>query len=506
LSALGLHAQALADYAQAVALDPTSYLAYLGYGNGLYILDRYEEALAAYEHAIALKPDDCQAYANHGNALKKLNRHDDALISYERGLALKPDEVELLCNHGGVLAALRRYDEALASCNRAIELRPGYIPAHEIRAEILTALERHAEALASFCHVIQLDSARPDAYCNYGVALCNLGRLEPAMAAFEQALALDPEHAATQFGKAWALLQLGDYAKGFALYEWRLRGGARHKFREFTQARWRGETVTGQTLLLHAEQGLGDNTQFLRYLPLVKEKAARVVLELPKTLWPLLGALADGLTVVEPGSALPRFDLHCPFMSLPFALGTTLATVPAQIPYLTLPAERLPRWRARLPSSARPRVGLVWSSSTPHPHARKRNIELERFASLLQVEGFSFVSLQVEYHACDLNALARLPIERIDHLLADFGDTAAAIEQCDLVISIDTSVAHLAGALGKPLWLLLPLVADWRWLQERADSPWYPTARLFRQQQDGDWESVITRIAKELRALKASLT
>jgi tetratricopeptide (TPR) repeat protein len=373
---------------------------------------------------------------------------------------------------------------------------------HYNRARWLTNLDRRPdEALTSYEHTIALLPDYARAHHGRGLALRNVGRMEEALAAHERAVELDPDNAIFQFGKGWQLLQLGDYANGFPLFEWRFRGGVRAKFREFRQPQWRGETAARQTLLLYAELGLGDNTQFVRYLPLAKARVGHVVLELPRTLWPLLGAMADGITLVEPGAALPEFDLHCVFMSLPYALGTTLNSVPAQVPYLTAPVERLPAWRARLPKTARVRVGLVWASSSTHYVAAKRNVQLTSLAPLLATEGVDFVSLQVQYRADDLPLLAQLPIERIDGAITDFGDTAAAIEQCDLVISVDTSVAHLAGALGKPVWVLLPFIADWRWLWNRNDSPWYPTARLFRPSRRDDWEDVIAKVARELAAL-----
>jgi hypothetical protein len=238
----------------------------------------------------------------------------------------------------------------------------------------------------------------------------------------------------------------------------------------------------------------------LRYLPLVKARGARVILELPDSLAPLLGPHGAGVDVVRKGAPLPAFDVHCPLMSLPLAFGTTIDTVPAAVPYLFAPPERIARMAARLPRSGALRVGLVWSGKPSHKNDHNRSIPLARLRPLLDVPGTSFVSLQREYRDADLGALADLPILRLDDAIADFADTAAVIESLDLVVAVDTAVAHLAGALGKPLWLLLSHVQDWRWLIGRGDSPWYPTAHLFRQGLEGDWAPVIAQVAAALAA------
>jgi tetratricopeptide (TPR) repeat protein len=473
LSALGRHAEALLDYEHAITLKPHHHFSHFGRGNELDALGRHEEALASYERAIALDPNYVAAYCNRGNVLESLERYEEAILSYEQGIARDPNVAMLHYNRGRVLALLNRYEEALASYDHALTLQPNYVSSHHNRSNVLY----------------------------------NLGQMEAAMLAIERAVALAPQHASSRFSQALLQLTLGDYANGFASYEWRLRGGAPVRPGGFTQARWYGEAITDKTILLHAEYGLGDTIQMLRYLPLVKARAAKVIVELPQTLHPLLGPLAEGLEVLAMDAALPHLDVHCPLMSLPLAFDTRLDGIPAQTPYLSAPRERSFKWQARLPRHAKPRVGLVWSTSrNPYLNAKARNMPLECLAPLLHVEGIAFVSLQKEYRDCDLPALARLPLERLDADLSDFGDTAAAIEQCDLVISVDTAVAHLAGALGKPVWVLLPFVADWRWLLERDDSPWYPSARLFRQRKMGDWDGLIAEVREALSTWHPDIT
>ncbi|MDR2212709.1 MAG: tetratricopeptide repeat-containing glycosyltransferase family protein, partial [Pseudomonadales bacterium] len=488
-----------------IALHPGYVDAHLGRGNALNALGRHEEALAGYTRAIELGSENFLAHYSACGLLEKLGRYEDALASYDKLLALKPDCAEAYHDRGVILERLGRYDAALHSFDRTIALRPDYAETHRCRAIALEKSGRYAEALESCNRAIALKPDYAPAYYSRGVSLERLGRQHDALTSFDRAVTLDPHYAPAQFAKGAVLLRLGDYGAGWELYEWRLRGGVPLKHldpRKLKQPQWRGEALGGQTILLYCEQGLGDSMQMLRYLPRIKAEAARVILDLPKTLQPLLGELASGITVVvERGVVLPRFDLQCSLMSLPLACGTRLDTIVAQVPYLSAPDERLPAWRARLPRRASLRVGLVWSGGIANPNDHNRSIALERLAPLLALEGVSFISLQKEYRDADLPALARLPIERIDADIADFGDTAAAIEQCDLVIAVDTAVVHLAGALGKPVWVLLPYVADWRWLLDRDDSPWYPTARLFRQHGIGDWEGVIAELVTRLRNL-----
>ncbi|MDR0779202.1 MAG: tetratricopeptide repeat protein, partial [Pseudomonadales bacterium] len=496
--------EAIADYDALIARQPDHAEAYNNRGAALCALNRDAEALASFTHAVALKPSSMNLLTNRGMILGKLNRHAEALEVLDRVVTLAPDVADGHHLRGITLARLGHPHAALESFDRASALTPNAVPVHHQRGLTLGMLDRFEEALVSYDRVITLAPNFARAHHERGKLLTLLGRYAEGLESFSRASALDPRTPVLQFDRGLSLLRLGDYANGLTLYEWRwLKWDAERGpqwRRQLTQPQWCGETAQDKTLLLHAEQGLGDSLQMLRYLPLVKAKAARIILELPKTLHAVLGTIAAGITVVEIGQPLPSFDLHCALMSLPFAFGTRLDTIPAQVPYLTPPPARLPQWNERLPRSALPRVGLVWSASSHNPYSSYRSMALERLAPLFNIPGLTFVSLQVEYNEQDLPALARLPIERLDAALTDFGDTAAAIACCDLVISVDTSIPHLVGALGKPLWLLLPYIVDWRWLLERSDSPWYPTARLFRQSSRGDWDSVITDVATALSA------
>ena len=443
--------------------------------------------------------DFINALFGHGNALYALGRFDEALASYERLAALAPGSPEVLNNRGNTLLALRRPADALASYDAALALTPGEPLAHNNRGNALLDLNRAQEALASFDRALALKADYADALVNRGNALQALLRNDEALASFERALLLDPDLADAHWNKGLLHLLLGDFERGWPGYEWRLRRAATPA-RDFKRPQWRGEDIRGKTILLHAEQGFGDSIQFLRYVPMVAQRGAKIILELPDALVLLVAAL-DGVTaIVNRDQPRSHFDLHCPLMNLPLAFGTTLATIPPPGDVLRVPAERLDIWRAHLPRNATPRVGIVWSGKPTHGNDHHRSIALAQLAPLLQTPGLEFVSLQREVRAADAATLAKFPIPRLEEHLTDFADTAAAIAQLDLVIAVDTAVAHLAGTLSKPVWILLPQVPDWRWLMDRDDSPWYPTARLFRQPKTGDWASVIARLQQELRA------
>ena len=466
LQELGRHGEALASYDRALGLQPNDAAAHYNRGNVLQDLGRYEEAVSSYDRAIALRPDLERAFFNRGNALQNLKRFAEAMVSYDHAIALRPDYAEAFCNRGGALLELRRHEEAIASCDRAIALRPD---------------------LAS-------------AFSNRGAALLELRRHEEAIASYDRAIAARPDNADAHFNQAVCRLLLGDFERGWEQSEWRWETQqARHSKRRFKQPLWIGKSeIAGKTILLYAEQGFGDAIQFCRYVPLVAERGARVILSIREPLRELMTCLVGKTQIATPGSVLPDFDVHCPLLSLPLAFGTRLETIPSAVPYLRAPSHGVIDWNTRLGPKHRPRIGLAWSGSPTHKNDSNRSIPLASLLSLLDMDA-TFVSLQKDVKPEDALILS----ERTDLLhfgddLQDFSDTAALIANMDLVISIDTSVAHLAGALAKPLWVMLPFTPDWRWLLDRDDSPWYPTARLFRQDSTRSWEGVITRVKAAL--------
>jgi hypothetical protein len=326
------------------------------------------------------------------------------------------------------------------------------------------------------------------------------------LADLEAALTKAGEFPEAYFEAALAHLTLGDFKAGWKAYEWRWKTGAfANKRRSFRQPQWLGDVpLTAKTILLHAEQGFGDTIQFIRYAPLLAGRGARVICEVQPELVSLLSRLEgqfESVAIIAKGEALPHFDLHCPLLSLPLAFGTELSTIPARVPYLAAPAARAAYWRDRLSESG-PRAGFVWSGSSAHKNDANRSIPLARLAPLLESLPFACFSLQRELRGADRDVLQRLPkLGDLGPELVDFIDTAAVISQLDVVVSVDTSVAHLAGAMGKPVVILLPHAADFRWLRDRANSPWYPTATLLRQKAFGDWDSVIAGLAEELRGI-----
>jgi tetratricopeptide (TPR) repeat protein len=470
-------------------------------GNGLHQLGRPIDALVAYTKAITCQPDFSEAHSNRGNILWALKRYDEALAAYTTAIALKPDYAVPYGNRGNVLRDLKRYDEALADCDRAIALAPNYAEAHNNRGNVLRDTARPAEALASYDRAIALKPDYYQALCNRGCALRDLLRLDEARASFEHALALQPEFAAAYWNKSHIHLLTGDFAEGWKLFEWRWKGSnIQHTERIFPKPRWRGERpIAGKTLLIHAEQGFGDTLQFCRYAPLIAALGARVVIEAPRAILPVLATLKGEYTFAKVGTPMPDFDLHCPMMSLPLAFGTTLETIPAEVPYLFADPEKQRAWRERLGTKTTKRIGLVWSGRPGLAPDLTRSMPMRHLAPLTRLP-VELHCLQNEIRDNDAAELAQFPqIHTHQDDLHDFADTAALIAELDLVITVDTSVAHLAGSMGRPVWILLPWAGEWRWLLNRTDSPWYPSATLLRQPRIGDWDGVVGEICNRLQ-------
>ncbi len=502
LQALGRYAEAAAHYRRALAIEPGYAEGHNNLANALRELGQLDEALVHYRKALALKPDHAGLYSNLGNLLQDLKRFDEALAAHEKALALKPDLPEAHNNRGNALRSLRRPAEALAAFNRSLELRPDYAEAHYNSGNALRDLGRPEEALARYDRALTLRPDYPEAHNNRGNALQGLRQYGEALAAYDRALELKPDYAEASWNKALLLLLRGEYGEGWRLFESRWRTeDSRPLVRAFQPPLWLGDAdLRRKRILVHAEQGFGDTLQMLRYIPLLLDREAEVFLEVPGPLVGLASEIPGVSSVLAKGDPLPDFDCHCPFMSLPLAFGTKIDTIPADVPYLRTPAASLKKWGNRLGAKAGPRIGLMGSGSTWHRNDRSRSIPLDRFQPLLDRDA-EFYSLQKEYRDPDREWLAAEPrIRDFSGELLDFSDTAGLVEQLDWVITVDTSVAHLAGALGKEVWILLPYSPDYRWLLDREDSPWYPTARLFRQAAPDDWDSVLDRLAFEIES------
>ncbi len=498
--------QALAAFDRAIALQLDHAQAHFSRGVTLRDLGRPLDALASYDEAIVRNPAYADAYNNRGNLLQQLKQPQEALDSFDRAIALKPDFAEAWNNRMLALRDLKRPEDALASCEQAIALQPDYAEAHNNRASALYDLRRLDEVVLSIDRALAIRPDFAEAHVNRGVMLLELRRLQEAQADFEQAIALNPAYPEGHYNKAMCQLMRGDHAEGWAGYEWRWRTVQFEEAgRDFAAPLWLGaEDLRGKTILLHAEQGLGDALQFCRYVPLVAARGARVILEVYKGLERLMGRLEGVDQVITRGAPLPPHDFQTPLMSLPLALGLDPDT--ASAPYLSADPQDAASWAKQLPASGPLRVGLCWAGGArpDQPIAdaidKRRSLPLTAFAPLADLPNVQLYSLQKGPPSAEL-AGAGLPIIDLTDQLNDFADTAAMVLNLDLVIACDTSAAHLAGGLGKPVWVLNRFDTCWRWLEDRDDSPWYPSARLFRQTAPGDWAGVIERVKAELGAM-----
>jgi len=490
---------ALQSYQRALERSPNYVDALYNRGVVLGELERWEDALQSYERVLAIQSDHPRAHNNRGNVLHQLKRWDEAVQSFQRALRLRPDHAEAFNNLGVVLKDLRRWDEALQSYQRALQLRPDYAEAFNNRGVALNEMKRWDEALQSLGRAVTLRPEYAEAFNNRGLVFQELRRWDQAFADYQRAVDHRCGYAEPHWNMSLLSLLLGDYARGWELFEWRWKTQAiGPQAREFSQPLWLGrEAVAGKTLLLHAEQGLGDTIFFARYVPLVESLGAKVVFEVPATLASLMSSSFPSVRVITKQTAPPEFDFQCPLASLPHAFMTTLESVPAPREYLSVDAGSLETWRRRLGGKTRPRIGIAWAGSAAHRNDRDRSIGLARLQPWFELD-LEFHSLQKESRAGDAELLPRIPLKRWDAELRDFTDTAALIDALDLVVSVDTSVAHLAAALGKPTWILLPYSPDYRWMLDRSDTPWYPAARLFRQPRSGDWDTVIASVRAEL--------
>lgn len=477
-------------------------------------LQRFDEGLASADRALALQAKFPDALNNRGNAQAGLNRPLDALGSFDRAIALTPTFAQAWNNRACVLRDLGRPADALASCDHALELQPNYPDAWSNRGNALSDLNQPQDAELSYRRALELAPTFADAWNNLGLTQIDLDRHSEALASYERALAVNPASAETHWNESLCLLQTGQLEAGFRKYEWRWeRNRIKAGKRSFAQPLWLGDfSIEGKTILLHAEQGLGDTLQFCRYAALVSNLGAKVVLEVPAELMRLMTTLDGVDQLIEAGQPLPPFDCHCPLLSLPLAFRTDLASIPSATPYLFADHLAVEQWRARLNEDAngRLKVGLVWAGGN-RPHVAelrkndaRRSITFERLAPLLDLPNVQFFSLQKGAAALQLldSDAGRHAVIDYTETLHDFADTAALVANLDLVISVDTSTAHLAGALDRPVWILNRFDTCWRWMLERTDTPWYPCARLFRQPALGDWDSVI----HAARAVLATLT
>jgi tetratricopeptide (TPR) repeat protein len=495
--------EAISAARRAIRLNPSFAKAYCNMGLALTLAGTNDEAVAAFRRAIELNPDFIDAYLHLGNTLNSLDQHEDAIVVFRRLCKLKPDSAEALRGLGTALRDSGKPREAIPVLRQALEIQPESSPTHNILGVALGLTDQVDEAIAAFRRALQIQPDNALAMKNLGVALAEKGQFDDAIAALDQAVQLKPDLPEAHGNLALLLLMKGDFDRGWPEYEWRSRVQLTLFVppRDFAQPRWDGGSLQGKTILLHAEQGFGDTIQFVRYLPMVARRGGRVILDCPKELVRLLRKAPGVDSIIATGDAQPRFDCHCPLLSLPLAFSTDLNAIPAEIPYLSPDLAAVAQWKSRIESTATAfKVGLVWAGSAKNKLDRKRSIAFDQLFKLA-APGIHFFSLQKGREV--QSPPPEMAFTDWTAELHDFDDTAALIANLDLVISVDTAVAHLAGAMGKPVWMMIPLVPDWRWLLNRTDSPWYPTMRIFRQESVGDWAGVVQNVADALQKARS---
>ena len=480
------------------AAGPVSPESHFNMGMAFQNQELYGEAMACYEEALASRPDYAEAHNSLGAALHRLGKTDEALASFQQAIRCRPTYAEAHNNLGIALQVKDRLDDAIASYRQAVRIKPDFPEAHNNLGEALHVRGETEEAFAAFEQAVRFRPDFAEAHANLGFLAEEKGNRSEALARFEKALQSKPDYPEAHMAKAFQLLQDGKFEQGWSEYEWRMR------CKKFPtppvpgpKPAWDGSPLGGRTILLRAEQGLGDALQFIRFAPLVHERGGKVILECQPPLIPLFRTCPGIERVLDPNQSLPEFDTHAMLLSVPGLLLTKLSSIPARVPYLTANLALVEHWRQKVAEFAGFKIGIVWQGSMDHAKDRLRSAPLSKFAPLAKIAGVHLLSLQVGPGRDQLTRLAE-PFHVIDLAPPSFADLAAAIKNLDLVISVDTAPAHLAGALAMPVWVALSFAGEWRWLLDREDSPWYPTMRLFRQIQPGDWDEVFERIAAEV--------
>ncbi len=526
---------AVAIYHRAISIKPDYVDAHYNLGNVLKELNNYDGAIKSYERTIALKPDDAMAHNNLATVLQEQGRFDEAIKSYRQVIALKPDDAMAYNNLATVLQEQERFDEAIKSYRKAITLKPDYADAHYNLGNTLKEQGKFCEAASSykqaiminpnytkaFCNLgnalkeqnkfedaktyyrraIEIEPDCVDAYNNLGITFQEQGKLNEAIASFDRAIAIKPDYADAHMNKSFALFLAGELEEGWPEYEWRLRT-KKYGIRSFPQLKWDGAPLNGKPILVHAEQGYGDTIQFIRYLPMVKAQGGHVIFESRQSLVRLLEGCSGFDEIIERTSNdIPsvQFDVHVPLLSLPGIFNTTLETIPSGITYITPDFQLVEQWCGRIGHEDTFKIGITWAGSPTFKNYRERSCSLSDFAPLADIPGITLYSIQKGPASIEISSPPEgMKIVNLEKGLNDFADTAAVMANLDLIISTDTAVVHLAGAIGKPVWTLLHFVPDWRWLMDCNDSPWYPSMRLFRQTRPNDWAGVFEQVKNAL--------
>jgi len=500
---LGQFAEAEACCRQALQLNPAMALAHSTLGELLHSQSRFAEAAVCFRSALAIEPHDAKGLCNLGSTLAELGQNDEAIACFRRAAEIDPHLAEPHFNLGAMLQTKGDHAAAIESYQSAIRVKPDCVPALNNLGTLYKRHDKLPEAIACYQRALEFHPDFAEVLNNLGNIFKLQGRIDEARVCYDQTLRIRPDHLQARCNRALMELADGKLAEGWADYEYR-SSYPDFPRREWSQPAWRGEPLAGRTLLVHAEQGLGDTLQFVRYLPLLAGRDGKLILEVSPLLLPLLteSGFDQWARLVPKGQQFPDFDLQVPLLSLPGIFGTTLADFPNRVPYLSANEALVQHWHAALGTAPGLRVGIAWQGSPTYAGDRFRSVPLVDFASLAR-PNVELFSLQRGYGAEQMAAIAgqftvRDLGEDVDRRHGPFMDTAAVMRNLDLVITSDTAVAHLAGALAVPVWVALPLSADWRWLRQRDDSPWYPTMRLFRQTTFDDWQPVFARMAAAL--------
>jgi len=499
----GRHIDALKSFDAAIGAAPGDADAHAGRGVALMALGRPRDALKCYDMAIQLRPESGRLFSNRAAAEAQLGLLSEARASHEKAVQLDPQDAEIHFNHGVFLSDRKEWTQAVQSYHAAVRLKPDYAEAHCNLGLSQQEMGQADFAISSYTRALEINPHLAIALNNRGNVLRSRKQFAEALRDYREALALKPDSTDTHYNIGQLALIQGDLELGWPEYEWREQIEAAKAFsRRLPQPRWSGESsLHGKPIFLYAEQGLGDTIQFCRYASLVAARGAYVILEVQPALCELLADL-DGVSELQvAGSPVPQADYQCSLMSLPGVFRTTLESIPCRVPYLQVDPNRSERFLKMLGPRKRPRVGLVWSGNPNHINDGARSMKLSQLIAHLPKE-FEYFCLQNEIRDADRETLRSGRGITIRELpLNSFVDTAAIVKLLDLVISVDTSVAHLSGAMGQRTWILLPYLPDWRWMLDRTDSPWYPTATLYRQTAANNWDSVMSMVRKDLRVL-----
>jgi tetratricopeptide (TPR) repeat protein len=500
--------EAIKCYIKSIELNPNNANPYINLGSILQEKWQIDEAIKNYKIALSLRPNDAVANYNIASAFHKIGQVDKAIAFYNKALQLNPNSF-VYNNLGNALIDKSQLDEAILCFQKSLQIDPNYANAYSNLGVAFKEKWQIDKAITCFLKAIRLNPNHADAFNNLGSISSMNGQLDESIKYFKKAIQLNPNHADAHFGLSLTLLSLGNFAEGLKEHEWRwksrdfLKNNCFHKPDNFPHPILNGLDLAGQTIMIYAEQGLGDEIQFIRYAPLVAQHGAKVIIECHQELSSLLQSIEGVKQFIVQGEPLPDFDMQCPLLTLPLVFNTTLENIPAEVPYISVTSMLIQKWKDKIQQdNSRLKIGLVWQGNPKHKNDINRSIPFAHFSPFAKLSDITFYSLQ-KGKASEHAKLFSTGMKFLDltEEINDFSDTAALIKNLDLIISVDTAVTHLAGALGKPVWTLIPFRSDWRWMLNRDHSPWYPTMRLFRQPSPKDWESVIEKVTDELLKL-----